>query len=226
MPPAVPGRSVLVEACVTSVEEAVTVADTGAHRLELCVALEVGGLTPPVELVRRVKDAVTVPVFAMARPRAGSFVYRDAEVETILRDVAVLLAAGADGVVVGFLRDDGSVDLDATRATVAEAKRAAPDAPVTFHRAFDLVADPVASLEALAGVGVARLLTAGGPGSAREHADTLAALVTAASGSVEVLVGGGVRADHVRHLMAYTGAREVHARAQAIPALCRALADR
>lgn len=212
---------VLVEGCVTSEVEAVAAVGAGARRLELCVDLEVGGLTPPPDLVEAVRRAVDVPVFCMARRGAG-FVAGPGDAEAVARDVRMLREAGAAGVVVGFLRADGHVDGAATSAAV----EAAAGIPVTFHRAFDHTPDLAAALDEVAGLGVTRVLTGGGPGAARDHADVLAALVERGSGRVEILVGGKVRGDHVRHLLAYTGAREVHARAEGVAGVCRALAAR
>jgi copper homeostasis protein len=210
---------VLVEACVTSVDEAAASVAAGAGRLELCAELEVGGLTPPPALLREVKRRVDVPVFAMARPRAGSFVFAPDEVADTLRAIGEMIAAGADGVVVGFLDAGGGIDVDAT----ARAVDAAGTLPVTFHRAFDHAPDLAGALGALARLGVPRVLTAGGLGRARDNADTLAALRRAAGGRVEILAGGTVRGDHVRHLVAHTGVAEVHARANAVPGIVRAL---
>lgn len=215
-----PAPRVLVEACVTTVDEAVGAAKAGARRLELCVDLDVGGLTPPVALLDTVRAAVDIPVFCMARRRSG-FVTAPGEADAVARDVEALREAGAAGVVVGFLRADGRVD----EATLRPALEAARGLPVTFHRAFDHTPDLLESLETLAALGVTRVLTGGGPGAARDHADTLAALVARSAGRVEILVGGRVRGDHVRHLVEYTGAREVHARAEGVGAVCRALSS-
>lgn len=193
--------------------------EAGAHRLELCVDLEVGGLTPPPELLREVKGRVDIPVFTMARVRAGSFVCTEDEVARTSGAIAEMAAAGADGVVVGFLGVTGGVDIDA----LARAVEAAGSLSVTFHRAFDELRDLPAGLQALGEAGVHRVLTAGGPGAARDNADALAELVRASGEGVEILIGGGVRGDHVRHLASYTGAREVHARAAAIRGIVRAL---
>lgn len=208
----------LVEACVTTVDEAVGAALAGAHRLELCVELEVGGLTPPVDLFEAVRAAVHVPVFCMARRQTG-FVTAPGEADAVARDVEALRRAGAPGVVVGFLRPDGAVDETATRRAV----ESAGGLPVTFHRAFDHTPNLLEALEILAELGVRRILTGGGPGAARDHADMLAALVSRGAGRVEILVGGKVRGDHVRDLVARTGAREVHARSEGVAAVCRAL---
>jgi copper homeostasis protein len=212
---------ILVEACVTSVDEAVDAVRSGAHRLELCRDLEVGGLTPSLALLDDVRAAVDVPVFCMARGGAGGFVPVAGEADAVARDVAALRGAGAPGVVVGFLRPDGLVDEVAMRLAV----EAAGGLPVTFHRAFDHTPDLPEALETLAALGVARVLTGGGPGAARDHADTLAELVARGAGRVQILVGGRVRGDHVRHLVEYTGAQEVHARAEGVAAVCRALRE-
>jgi copper homeostasis protein len=213
---------VLVESCVTTVREAVDSAAAGARRLELCVDLEEGGLTPSPDLVREVVRAVPVPVFAMVRPRPGDFVYSRREIDRALRDVAAVKAAGAAGIVTGALRTDGSVDADALRRLVG----AAGLVPVTFHRAFDGVADPAGALEALLYVGVRRVLTSGGLDAAIHGADALAGLVHRAGGRIAVMAGGRVRADHVLELVDRTGVAEVHARAEAVPDLVRTLASR
>jgi copper homeostasis protein len=192
----------------------------GAHRLELCRDLEAGGLTPPSELLAEVRAAVGVPVFAMARPRPGAFVLEADAAALLVADVIRMAESGADGVVMGALLRDGTIDTATTRRCV----EAAGPLPVTFHRAFDEVADPLAALDTLVDVGVRRVLTAGGPGRARDGADRLAALVRYAAGRIVILAGGGVRGDHVRHLVAFTGVHEVHARASAIAGLSRALA--
>jgi len=213
-------RGVLIEACVTSLDEAVGAQEAGAHRLELCRDLDAGGLTPTGSLLRAVKEAVSIPVVAMARPGAGSFHLSPGGIEATLRDVDAMRRAGADGIVVGFLDADGSVDGASTAAAVA----AAGSLPVTFHRAFDEIPDPEWGLEVLVDAGVARVLTAGGPLAARHNADMLAALIRQGAGRIGILVGGRVREDHVRHLVAYTGAREIHARAAAVGGIARSLA--
>jgi copper homeostasis protein len=210
---------VLVEACVTTVEEAEASVAAGAHRLELCRDLAVGGLTPGAELLAAVTAAVEVPVFAMARPRSGSFVFDAGEVETTVREIEGLLRGGAAGIVVGALHPSGGIDVDAMRRLVA----AAGPRPVTFHRAFDELEDPVAAMGALADLKVTRVLTSGGAKRALDAVPRLTELVRRGAGRVGVLAGGGVRGDHVADLVARTGVREVHARAEAIPGLLRAL---
>lgn len=137
----------------------------------------------------------------------------------MVREVRTLQSAGAAGFVCGLLTTVGDVDAANTRRLV----EAARPLPVTFHRAFDRVDDQLRALEVIAEAGVTRVLTGGGPGRAIDQADRVAELVRAAGDSVTVLVGGGVRGDHVADLIARTGAMEVHARAEGIPGLVRAI---
>lgn len=199
---------IVVESCVDSLDAAIASAAGGAHRLELCANLEVGGTTPDPSLVAAVVAAVTIPVYVMVRPRGGSFVHASAEIESMARDLVAAKAAGAAGVVAGALTADGAIDAAALRRLVALAH----PLPVTCHRAFDEAADLDAALDAVIDAGVARVLTSGGAPTAVEGTDTLARLVTRAGGRVAIIAGGQVRAHNVRAIIAATGVREVHAR--------------
>ena len=210
---------VRVEACVTTVLEARTAVVAGAHRVELCRELETGGLTPGLDLLVRVRSAVAVPVFAMVRPVGGPFLVGAAGAERMLRDASACVEAGADGLVAGALDGDDEVDAGLMRELVA----VAAGRPVTFHRAFDQTPHPLRALERLVNLGVARILTSGGPESAWAGRHGLRDLVRASGGRVSVVAGGSVRADHVARLIDETGVGEVHARAEAVPDLVRAL---
>lgn len=197
---------VFVEACVDSVASSRIAERAGARRLELCAALHDGGTTPSAGTIAAVRAAVTIPIVVLVRPRGGSFVHDAAELDVMRRDIAHAKALGADGISTGVLRPDGTVDEAAMATLVAEA---AP-LPVTCHRAFDGAPDPLAALEACVRAGVARILTAGGPASARAGASVLASLVRAAAGRITIVAGGGVRADHAAALVRDTGVRELH----------------
>jgi len=210
----------VLEACVTSVQEAIDAVHGGADRLELCVSLDLGGLTPPAELVHGVKEQVAAPVFCMVRPRAGTFRVRPGEVDAMAEAIDTLREAGADGFVLGALRQEGLPDLPAVRRLVGQAA----GLPVTFHRAFDEGPDLMAALPSLVDAGVTRVLTGGGTGTAWEGRDMIRHLVRAAKDRIGVIAAGRVRADHAPQLVAETGLRELHARAAAFPALGRVLA--
>ena len=199
---------ILVEACVDSVASSLAAERGGARRLELCDALFDGGTTPSAGMIAACKATVSIPVFVMIRPRGGGFVYSDAERDVMRRDVVVARELGADGVVIGALRPDGSVDVALVRSLV----EAAQELPVTFHRAFDLTPDLAASLGVLAAAGVQRVLTAGGASTAAVGATALAELVRQAGSRLVVMAGGGVREENVRSLVSISGVREVHVR--------------
>lgn len=217
------GRNVagtLLESVVETVDQARAAARAGADRLELCVRLDTGGVTPPVSLQVAAIGAVSIPVFVMIRPRPGDFVYTAAELAQASRDIAAARASGAAGIVVGVLLPDSRIDVERTRHLVREAE----GLPVTFHRAFDAVPDQDAALESAIDAGVSRVLTSGGAATALDGADRLRALVDRASDRLIVLAGGGVRAGNVRGLLGRTGVREVHARFED-ESQTRALAD-
>ena len=201
-----------LEIACFDLESALAAADAGADRLELCAAPREGGLTPTPALVRAVKASTSVPVAAMVRCRGGDFVYSSRETALMQDEARALLDAGADALVFGALRPDGTVATDEVAAMVALAH----PAPLAFHRAFDAAPDPFAALDGLVALGVARVLTAGGPGSAVENQPQLAAFVRYAAGRLVVMPGGGVRAANVRAMAEATGAREFHSAARRI----------
>lgn len=202
--------TVLVEAAVDSLEDALAAVDGGADRLELCADLAVGGTTPDTALISAVLDRVDVPVFVMIRPRGGSFVYTASELRTMRRSIDAARDRGVQGLVFGALDASGRIDLMATDSLV----EAADGLEVTFHRAFDRVADQLDGLETLIELGVDRVLTSGGAVDALTGADRLRELVDQAADRVVVLAGAGVREHNAREIVERTGVREVHARAE------------
>ena len=201
-------RSVLVEACVDSVESALAAERGGARRLELCDNLADGGTTPSAGMIAAVKAAVRIPVFVIVRPRGGGFIYSNAELDVMRRDTGAAVDLGADGVVVGVLRPEAGIDSPRLQTLVAAAR----GLPVTFHRAFDLVPDQHEALEMLVTAGVSRILSSGGAPTAIEGADTIASLVSAAGARLTVVAGGGIREEHVAELVRRSGVREIHIR--------------
>ncbi|MGK5682944.1 copper homeostasis protein CutC [Actinoplanes sp. URMC 104] len=183
----------------------------GVDRIELCSALPLGGITPSLGFVEAaVGTAGMPPVHVLVRPRPGGFDYAPGEVTTIVSDVRHVLSAGAAGVVVGGVRD-GRVDAELVGRVVA----AAGGAEVTFHRAFDTVADPGAGLDELVALGVRRILTSAGAANVADALPALEALVDAAAGRLEIMAGGGVRPGVVDKIVR-TGVAAVHASAKQI----------
>lgn len=209
----------LLEISVDGVEKAVAAERGGANRLELCADLSVGGLTPPRELLRSVREKIQIPVYSMIRPRAGNFVYADAEFAEMERSIAVASEGGMDGVVLGILKKNRRVDMARTRRLVDLAR----PLPVTFHRAFDEAPDFARALEAVIQTGAARILTSAGAKTALQGAAKLAELVAAARDRVSgvgslvqpdriiIVPGAGITPSNIAEVAHKTGAIEFHA---------------
>jgi copper homeostasis protein len=202
--------SVLIEAAVESVDDAIAAVDGGADRLELCANLADGGTTPSEELIAEVVARVSVPVFVMIRPRGGSFVYSSSELDGMRRDIDRARELDADGFVFGVLNTSNRIDTIRTQSLVD----AAADRPVTFHRAFDRVDDQFDALETLIDLGIPRVLTSGGAPTAHEGMTALRDLVEAADDRLLILAGGGIRFQNVEEIVEETGVIEVHARCE------------
>ncbi len=206
----------IFEACVDSVESALAAVTGGAGRLELCDNLVEGGTTPSAGMIDLCRERVLVPLFVLIRPRGGDFVYSADERAVMLRDILLCREAGVDGVVVGAMRPDGTVDADAMRPLV----EAAHPMEVTFHRAFDSCRDPRVALETLIELGVDRVLTSGQARNALEGAAMIAQLVEQAAGRIEIMAGGRVNETNVAEIVDATGVEEVHARVMtAVPSV-------
>lgn len=197
--------SVSLEVCVDSVEGMLAAARGGADRIELCSALEVGGLTPSAGQMARAAR-LGVPVHALIRSRAGDFCFGPDEVAAMLEDIGAAKAAGLAGVVIGASRSDGRLDEE----TLSALRSAAGRMSVTLHRAFDLVPDFGEAVEAAVRLGFERILTSGGAAGAPEGAETLARIVALARGRVGIMPGAGITAQNVRALLARVKVAEVH----------------
>jgi copper homeostasis protein len=198
----------ILEACVETLEEARAAEAGGAERVELCANLAEDGTTADEGLLRESIGTLAIPVFAMVRPRPGSFVYSAGELAVMQAQVARARDLGARGIVTGVLTSASEVDVPAMRVLIA----AAGSLPVTFHRAFDRVGDRSRALEMSIDLGVSRVLTSGGAATAVDGAAEIRRLVEQAAGRITIVAGGGVRAHNVDTLIAMTGVAEVHAR--------------
>lgn len=200
----------ILEIAANSVASALAAQEGGAGRVELCTALELGGLTPSSGQIALAREKLSIPLYVLIRPRAGDFLYSDLEYETMLRDIEACAKAGCDGVVIGALDADGNVDMPRCHGLIA----AAGQLGVTFHRAFDVTRDPLTALEDLVALGCERVLTSGAQPSAIEGAPLIRQLVELAAWRIAVMPGAGVTPDNLDELMAKTGASEFHASAK------------
>ena len=195
----------ILEVCCGSAGDVWEAARAGADRVELNSALFLGGLTPSLGAMELSRQA-SIPIMAMVRPREGGFCYSEEEFQTMLLDARRLLDAGADGIVFGFLRPDGTVDEARCRAML----EVIGEKESVFSRAMDVTPDWQAALDQLIGLGVTRVLTSGQAASAPAGADTIRAMRERAAGRIQILPGCGVRPDNAAALLAATGCDQIH----------------
>ena len=205
----------LLEISAGSVDDCITAEAGGADRVELNSALAVGGLTPSLGALIEVKARTALPVMAMARPRPGGFCYGGVEFATMQRDIDLLLAHGADGIVFGVLHADGSIDVERNRILVEQVRSGARHlkrpCQLVFHRAFDVVPDSLRAMEQLIDLGIDRIMSSGQEANAYNGVTTLSLLHETASGRIEILPAGGVNRFTVHDILKRSGCRQIHA---------------
>lgn len=194
----------IVEVCANSLESAINAQKAGADRIELCVELAVGGLTPSYGLLKRIKEYVSIPINVLIRPRSGDFTYSDLEFDIMKTDIALCKELGFNGIVSGVLLKDLSLDVERTKELVALSR----PLQFTFHRAFDWVQDPRATLKELELMGVDILLSSGLRKTSLEGMDLLWELHRNSNHCV-IMPGGGIRDTNV-HQFKDKGFNAVH----------------
>jgi len=200
-------RAIQLEICTASVEDCVKAERGGADRIELNSALMLGGLTPSLGSLRESRAAVRLPIIAMIRPRPAGFCYSRAEFSVMQRDAELALSEHADGIAFGILTTAGAVDHKRCRlmAKLCSGQQA------VFHRAFDVVRDPLAALEQLIDIGITRVMTSGQEASAYNGAANIAEYIRRAKGRIEILPAGGINRFTVADVVERTGCDQVHA---------------
>jgi copper homeostasis protein len=198
----------LLEICTNSYQSAKNAQEAGAHRIELCQELSVGGITPSYGLLKQVIENLEIPVFVLIRPRGGNFVYSEVEFEIMKADIQLCKDLGCQGIVSGVLNADNSIDISRTRELVELSKPLA----FTFHRAFDEVLNPKQALEQLIGLGVDRVLTSGQEATAELGIALLQELNEISKSRITILAGAGISAENALTFKK-AGLNEIHASA-------------
>ncbi|RZM23760.1 MAG: copper homeostasis protein CutC [Pedobacter sp.] len=207
-----------MEVCANSLASALAAQEGGAIRVELCDNLLEGGTTPSYAQIALARRLLSIKLYPIIRPRGGDFLYTDLEFELMKEDISVCKDLNCDGVVIGILKADGSVDVDRCSELVELAR----PMQVTFHRAFDMSSDLFLALEAIISIGCERILTSGGEGSAITGAVVLAKLIEQANERITIMPGAGITSANIAELIKITGAVEFHASARS-PAASRML---
>lgn len=202
-----------LEVCAENLAAVEAALAGGAHRVELCSNLALDGLTPDDDTISRAvilarEAGRPFDIMVLVRPRPGDFIYTDDEKLAMVESIRHICRLGADGIVIGALKPDMTVD--ATWIKEAAAIGRAHGLSVTFHRAFDHVADFSDALETLVEIGVDRILTSGGCADVNQGMDNLAALHRLARGRISIMPGGGVTSDNIGRLRRTVGATEFH----------------
>ncbi len=200
----------ILEIAVFNIDSAIAAAQAGADRLELCENPQDGGTTPSYGFMKTVRELVTIPIFPIIRPHGGDFLYSESAYRVMQKDIALAKELGFEGLVLGFLKPDGSIDTDRTARLV----ELAYPMEVTFHRAFDRCNQPLEALETIIQTGCSRILTSGQQPNAFDAKELIQQLVQQASDRIIIMPGSGVRASNIQALASFTGAQELHSSAR------------
>jgi copper homeostasis protein len=196
----------ICEICVDSIAGVRAAKQAGARRVELCADLLEGGITPSLGVIRQARKVSGIDLNVMIRPRGGDFLFNEDEFATMRADIETAKAEGANGVVIGLLTAPGEVDIVRTRELAALARPLS----VTFHRAFDVAAEPFRALETLIELGVDRVLTSGQEPTVLEGLPLIVELMKHAGDRIVVMPGGGITARNVERIVAAARPREIH----------------
>lgn len=200
-------QPLIFEACVETLEDALVAQQRGAHRIELCSALDQGGLTPSVELTLQCISHLSIPVMAMVRPRGGNFVYSDLEIKQMESEIAFFKQVGVTGVVFGLLTKEGTIDIENTRRLVLLAL----PMEVTFHKAIDYSVDVYNSFQILNTIqGITRVLSSGGMDTAWSGSEILKQMQHMPGRNISLIAAGKVTPENRFLLAEYTGIKELH----------------
>ena len=205
-------KTTILEVCANSVASAIAAQEGGAFRVELCENLNEGGTTPSYGAIATARKLIAIQLNILIRPRSGDFLYTDLEFEVMKTDIKLCIQAECDGIVVGILNKDGTIDVPRCTELVELARQAGLS--TTFHRAFDMCADQFKALEQIIDMGFDRILTSGGKSTAIEGARRIAELVEKAAGRIIIMPGSGINENNVADLMHFTGTTEIHSSAK------------
>ncbi len=201
----------ILEVIGFNIESCIAAQEGGAGRIEMCASPGEGGTTPSLGFIKSARKVLQIPLYVMVRPRGGDFLYSEEEFKIMQHEIRFIKEAGCDGVVIGILNSDGTVDKNRCAKLVDQAYPLG----VTFHRAFDRVADPIQALQDVISVGCERILTSGLRPNVNEGLDMIKQLQTSANDDIIIMPGSGVRSANIQKIVRETGVFEIHSSASA-----------
>ncbi|WP_286034312.1 copper homeostasis protein CutC [Fusobacterium necrogenes] len=194
------------EKCIGSFLEALEAQELGAERIELCDNLAEEGTTPSYGTIKMVVEKLNIPAFVIIRPRGGDFYYTPEEIEIMKEDIKLCKELGVEGVVIGALNRDNTINYDAIKEMIDLAKPMS----ITFHKAIDELENPVAEVKKLANLGVDRILTSGTKETALEGQEILKEMIKEAGEDIIIIVAGKVTKDNLDEISKLILAKEYH----------------
>lgn len=196
----------VLEVCVDNVQSAIKAQEGGATRLELCSNLIIGGTTPSKALFQQVRENTDLEIRVLLRPRFGDFCYDEYEFASMLEEAIMYHELGADAIVTGILKQDGSLNIEQMQKII----KAANETVVTLHRAYDVCKDPFKTMEQAIQLGLKTILTSGQKNSAWEGRELLLELYKRSNGRIEILAGSGISPEIIDKMIPFTGIQSYH----------------
>lgn len=194
-----------LEVCIESAAGLQSCIEGSADRIEVCTALDLGGLTPSTGLIQHVSN-FAIPAYVMIRPRAGNFIFTDHEIEIMCNDISFAKSAGLAGVVLGASNLHGQLDYH----TLQRLCTAAGDIKKTLHRVIDTLKNPLEALEQAIDLGMNHILTSGGAPSVHEGIGLLRKMNQVAAGRIDIMAGAGLTPEIALHIYKETGITSFH----------------
>ena len=198
-----------LEIACFNLESTLIAQENSADRVELCAEMNIGGITPSLELIKEAREKLNIDLYVMIRPRGGNFVYSEEEFETMKNQISEIKKLNINGFVFGILNSDNTINKDQNKELVELAK----PFPCTFHRAFDAVVNPFEALEELIECGFQTILTSGNAPNVNEGINQLEMLVQKANNRINIMPGGSLRSSNIQEIKQKTKANFFHSSA-------------
>lgn len=205
-------NKILFEACVETIDSAITAEKVGAGRVELCSCLNIGGITPSYGFIKAALNKLTIPINVLIRPRDGNFIYSKEEFEVMKHDIVFCRENNINGIVFGILHPNFSIDKDRSYELIDIAR----PMTVTFNRAFDETTNPLEALDTLVDLKIDRLLTSGHAQDVYKGMETIKMFVEYAKDKIIIMPGGGINENNISEIVTKTKVKEIHGSARMV----------